>query len=248
MAEDHREIRNGEYRIGEGTERIADLEFAGTDGLERMFIPDSVKEIGNYAFMNCYSLREIRMPEELDGIGAGVFQNCWQLRELSLPEGVVSIGGEFLENCHALTILRLPSTLSQVTKSAFSRCRNLKKIYIDPSQIEILPASAKYSAVLTFMEEHAGDTAGTRAEGAELIDSYAAERQKSLLDLAINRKSAAAVRYMTSRGLLTEAALREYLERSAASGRVEITAVLLDGLEGNGGSTGLNKDPFVKID
>ena len=56
----------------EGSESIGELAFSGSDGLERLSIPDSVKEIGNYAFMNCYALREIRMPEKaLNRIGAG---------------------------------------------------------------------------------------------------------------------------------------------------------------------------------
>ena len=49
-----------EIRIEEGESRISELAFAGLDYLERLLIPDSVREIGNYAFMNCYALREIQ--------------------------------------------------------------------------------------------------------------------------------------------------------------------------------------------
>jgi len=53
------------------------------------------------------------------------------------------------------------------------------------------------------------------------------------------------VRYMLSRGLADEEALREYLERSAVSGRVEITALLLDSLRDAEQTDPLLEDPFL---
>ncbi len=232
-----------EYAVPEGTERISELAFAGADGLEKLFIPDSVKDIGNYAFMNCYALREIRMPERADRIGAGLFQNCWQLRSVRMPEGTLTLGTDMFENCHALAELWLPLSLREAARTSLSGCRNLKAIHISPKQIEILPPSARYTAVLTYMEMHATGT----SEGADapIIEQYVRERQKSFLDLAINRRSTDAVRYMVTHGLIGEEALREYLNRSAASGRVEITALILDSLKDSREKHGLNDDPFA---
>jgi len=223
------EGEGSEYTVSEGTLRIGELAFAGADGLEKLYIPDSVGEIGNYAFMNCYSLREIRLPASAQRLGAGLFQNCWQLRSVKLPEGTKSLGTDMFENCHALSEIWLPRSLEEAARTSLSGCRSLKTIHISPEQLDILPSSAKYTAVLTYMEEHA-DTAGDGADGEDLICSFASERQKSLLDLAVNRRSTEAVRYMLSRGLVNEEAMKEYLDRSAVSGRVEITALMLDGL------------------
>ena len=77
------------------------------------------------------------------------------------------------------------------------------------------------------------------------MERYVRDRQKSFLDLAINRKSTDAVRYMVMRGLIDEEALREYLNKSAVTGRVEITALLLDSLKGSDPFGGLSDDPFV---
>ena len=71
------------------------------------------------------------------------------------------------------------------------------------------------------------------------------DRQKSFLDLAINRKSTEAVRYMLSNGLADEAALREYLDKAVSSGRTEITALLLDSLKDSDTGSGLSEDPFA---
>ena len=232
-----------EIRIEEGAVRVNELAFAGSDGLEKLYIPDTVTEIGNYAFMNCYALREIRMPERADRIGVGLFQNCWQLRSVRMPEGTLTLGTDMFENCHALAEIWLPLTLKDAARTSLSGCRSLRAIHISPGQIGILPPSARYTAVLTFMEEHATEASSTEDE--TIIEGYVRERQKSFLDLAINRKSTEAVRYMVSRGLADEEALREYLNKSAVSGRVEITALLLDSLKDTGVSNGLSEDPFM---
>jgi len=237
-----------EYRVPEGTQSIDELAFAGSDRLEKLYLPDSVVHIGNYAFMNCYSLREIRMPERVDSFGAGLFQNCWQLRKIRLPGGVKILGTDMFENCHGLTELSIPASVKKVARTSFSGCRSLVKIHISPEQIELLPASARYTAVLTYMEEHAGDPLNgedeAESENAEVIGNYVKERQKSFLDLAINRRSAEAVRYMTDHELLSDDALREYLSRSAAKGRTEITALLLESVK-DIKKPALDEDPFA---
>lgn len=229
-----------EYRVPEGTEIIGELAFAGSDGLEKLYIPDSVASIGNYAFMNCYSLREIRMPESIDRIGAGLFQNCWQLRKVVLPEGTRMLGTDLFENCHGLIELNIPESVTKVARTALSGCRSLRKIRISPGQIDLLPASARYTAVMTAME----DSENGGREGSEIIDRYVQERQRSFLDLAVNRRSTEAVRYMISHNLVSDEALREYLSRSVSAGRTEISALLLDSLKDRRVNT-LDEDPFA---
>ena len=237
-----KENEEREIVISDDVTEVSELAFAGADRLEKLFIPDSVKTIGNYAFMNCYALREIRMPVRADKIGAGLFQNCWQLRSVRMPEGTVTLGTDMFENCHALAEIWLPDSLKEAARTSLSGCRSLRAIHISPEQIDILPPSARYTAVLTYMEMHASESS-ERADSV-IIEKYVRDRQKSFLDLAINRKSTEAVRYMVSCGLVDEEALREYLDKSAVSGRVEITALLLDSLKDTEKNCGLSEDPF----
>lgn len=231
-----------EYRVPDGTESIDELAFSGSDGLEKLYIPDSVRSIGNYAFMNCYSLREIRLPERIDHIGAGLFQNCWQLRKVTLPEGTRMIGTDMFENCHGLAELNIPASVKKVARTALSGCRSLRKIRISPEQIDLLPASARYTAVMTAMED---SVRGGAAKGLDIIDSYVSERQRSFLDLAINRRSTDVVRYMIDHRIVSTEALREYLQKSSTSGRTEITALLLESIKDNRAETALSEDPFA---
>ena len=238
------EEQGSEFCVPEGTVRIGELAFSGADTLEKLVIPDSVEEIGNYAFMNCYSLREIRLPEMVVRLGAGLFQNCWQLRSVRLPEGTVTLGTDMFENCHALTEIIIPASLEQAARTSLSGCRSLRKIHIRPEQLMLLPPSARYTAALTYMEDRSDGDEVSGGSGTEIIDSYVRERQKSFLDLAINRKSPEAVKYMLEHGLADEEALREYTEKSVKGGRTEITALLLDSLKGGAGG-GMSEDPFI---
>jgi hypothetical protein len=238
---------------------IEDLAFSGADGLVSLEIPEGVEHIGNYAFRMCYALEEIKLPAEVRSAGAGLFQHCWKLKSVKLPEGMLMIGGEMFESCHALQTLVLPDSLRKVDRSAFSGCRSLREIIISPDKLKLLPPAARYTAALTFMERHA-EAADVRyksetdimpaaeqslEEKSSIIDGFVRDRQGNLLDLAINRRSAEAVRYMLRRGLIETDALDGYLEKSAERNRVEITALMLEYGHNNDNREDLfDEDPF----
>ena len=226
------------YAVPDDVTHIAELAFSDCDRLISLHIPDSVTQIGNYAFANCYSLREIRLPARVIRSGAGLFQKCWNIREVVLPEGMRIIGTDMCEGCHALYSLHIPDSAESIERTAFSSCRSLRKVYIDPERIYLLPPSARYLSVLTYMEEH------DPVDGNILIDRYCEGRSKSLLDLAINRRSTEAVRYMLERHLVSQEILSDYLIKSVKTGRVEITALLLE-YSAKDRCMSLDPDPFI---
>ena len=222
-----------EYTVPPHVTCIGELAFAGAGSLAYLHIPDTVRSIGNYAFDMCYSLRHIRLPESVDSMGTGLFHHCWSLTELRFPEGLRALGGEMLEGCHALTSIYLPDSLEHMDRTALSGCRNLRFVYIDPAKLGILPANAANLAALTYMEKHRdGDDKGAA------VDSYAKSKPRILLDLAINRRSAEAVRYMLEHGIAGADELEANLDKAIATGRVEITALLLE--------YGKNRDKTIK--
>lgn len=71
-------------------------------------LPDSVTEIGNYAFEDYYSLESINIPEGVTTIGSAAFLDCRSLTSITIPSSVTTFGsavfygcqGELIVNCN----------------------------------------------------------------------------------------------------------------------------------------------------
>ncbi len=75
--------------------------------LTEAIIPDSVTNIGDYAFVNCTNLTSITIPDSVRGIGDSAFSGCSGLTELTIPDSVTEIGSYSL-NCPNLQTLYVP--------------------------------------------------------------------------------------------------------------------------------------------
>lgn len=56
--------------------------------LKHINIPDSVIEIGDYAFSECTSLENMKIPHLITKIRAFTFLNCISLNEISIPHSL----------------------------------------------------------------------------------------------------------------------------------------------------------------
>ena len=73
-------VEKGVTRIGNGAFSEA--------GVESAVLPDSLSEIGDWAFAACGALEEIQLPDSVRKIGTHAFIDCSRLREISLPDCV----------------------------------------------------------------------------------------------------------------------------------------------------------------
>lgn len=64
----------------------------GARYISEIVIPDSVKEIGDDAFIGCKSLETVQFGLGLEVIGARAFKELYTLKNAVLPEGLVKIG------------------------------------------------------------------------------------------------------------------------------------------------------------
>ncbi|MCL2067466.1 MAG: leucine-rich repeat protein, partial [Treponema sp.] len=67
------------------------METYGTNALTSVTLPNSITQIGNYAFANCGALTTLNLPEGLLSIGAYAFSSCTDLASLHLPASLNSI-------------------------------------------------------------------------------------------------------------------------------------------------------------
>ena len=65
-------------------------------------IPDSVTEIGKFAFSECTGLTSITIPDSVTSIGYSAFSGCRSLTAVTIPDSVTSIGDEVFSGCKGL--------------------------------------------------------------------------------------------------------------------------------------------------
>ena len=115
----------------------SDYAFNGTEsyrsfigGIEEVEIPDTVTEIGDYAFHNFRKLKKINIPNSVNRIGLGAFYLCSSLVSIKIPNSVTSIGNDAFENCSSLTNITIPESVTSIGYEAFLYCSSLSSIAI----------------------------------------------------------------------------------------------------------------------
>ena len=109
-------------------------------------LPNSVKEIGDYAFFDCANLQAINVGTSLTTIGEFAF---WYsgLAAISLPNTVTSIGAKAFWRCSSLYLVRLPESLTEIKEEVFNGCTSLMSITI-PNSVTAIRRSAFYQSGL----------------------------------------------------------------------------------------------------
>lgn len=133
----------GDYDVLPGTVSIAEGAFAGCGGLKEIYLPSSVKIIGDGVFKKCDSLVNAYMSEatELKSLGAGAFMNCAALKNVYMPEAITEIGTDTFNGCTNLRSVTIPDGVSSIDEGAFQECISLSDITI-PGGVVTIGANA----------------------------------------------------------------------------------------------------------
>ena len=129
---------DGIYSIRKGTKIICDRAFRwsktiGCLFLKSLVIPDSVTNIGDYAFWGCTSLKSLVIPDSVTSIGDYAFDGCCSLRCVVISDGVTSIGNYAFWGCKSLKSLVIPDSVTHIGNGAFNACSSLKSLVIPAS-------------------------------------------------------------------------------------------------------------------
>lgn len=108
-------------------------------------IPDSVENIGIYAFDNCTSLVSAKLPDNEDlFIGGGAFSGCSSLESIVIPDGVTTIETGLFYKCEKLESITLPDSIISIGDNAFCGCEKLVSINF-PADLGTIGEDAFYN-------------------------------------------------------------------------------------------------------
>ena len=127
--------------LSEGLTRIEDEAFFHC-GLTSLVIPDSVREIGGFAFCGCSGLTAVTLPDSIITIGEQAFYDCSALREIKLPKLLTRIECGLFLHCNSLkTVTIQDNSVTEIEKSAFEGCENLSGLVL-PNSVTSIGESA----------------------------------------------------------------------------------------------------------
>ena len=113
--------------------------------IEKVFIPNTVRELENNAFSYCRKLREIifESGSQLEKIGKECFFNCG-LEEVTVPKSVCSIGRCAFQYCR---------NLQSLTFEEGSQLANVGKYIVDGTQLNPDEVEFPSTAQIDYEEE-----------------------------------------------------------------------------------------------
>ena len=132
-----------------GISYISDYAFLDCINLTSVYIPNSVKTIGNSAFQACSSLTSITIPDSVSTIAASAFKGCSSLTSITIPNSVTTIGNSAFEGCSSLKSILIPNSITTIGASAFKECSSLNSITIPDSVKTIKTATFTGCSSLT---------------------------------------------------------------------------------------------------
>ena len=121
-----------DFVIPDGIEEIPDYKFYNFN-FSSVSIPDSVKSIGDWAFVGCTGLESVTIGDNVTSIGEMAFQNCSSLTSVKIPNNVTSIGGHAFNSCGKLTSVTIGDSVTSIGEQAFVFCGKLTSVTIGDS-------------------------------------------------------------------------------------------------------------------
>ena len=97
------------FAVGNRLSSIGEAAFYSCKGLKNITLPESVTEIGRYAFYVCSNLADVNIGanSKLISIGYGAFWGCSSLENITIPKGVSEIGSDAFYDCDNMTAVNI---------------------------------------------------------------------------------------------------------------------------------------------
>lgn len=113
-------------------------------------LSDSIKNIGDWAFANCYDLQNVTWGKNIERIESEAFRNCTKLQSITIPEGTEYIGLNAFKGCKYLKQINFNA---KKCKAFMMRSSMDEHVFVDAgkyssslkvifgNKVEVVPAS-----------------------------------------------------------------------------------------------------------
>lgn len=133
----------GDYAFSPEARYIQDEHREYRKAITEVVLPDSVTEIGEFAFFKCKSLTRIKLPERLTEISKGML-DITGLSEIVISGNVQKIGALAFLDCQALKKVVLCEGVEEIGSGAFFHCDDLETVEI-PGSVKKIALDENYN-------------------------------------------------------------------------------------------------------
>jgi len=105
--------------------------FYNSPVLETIVLPNTVTEIGYYAFHSCTKLKSVTGINNVTLLDGFTFTSCESLEIIDLGKKLQEIGGVTFAHCKNLTSISIPGTVIHIGEVAFWNCSKLKEVILE---------------------------------------------------------------------------------------------------------------------
>lgn len=115
-------------------QQIGAYAFRGCNRLTTIYLSDHLTRIERDAFAHCERLQNLEIPQSVNWIGEHAFSDCRALKSIRLPGSIQWISERLMQGCTGITSITLPDSVTAIGDEAFSGCASLREILI-PSNV-----------------------------------------------------------------------------------------------------------------
>ncbi len=141
-----------EFAVPETVVEIGQFAFNCNDTLESVTLPATVNTIGRCAFLDATKLKEIVIPQAVTKINGSTFRGCDALSHIVFGDNIETIGDYAFSECISLTEIDLPAGLKDIWYGAFEGCSSLAYVTIPGSVESIDPEAFRNCGKLSYAE------------------------------------------------------------------------------------------------
>lgn len=175
-----------EVVISSGITGIGEYAFYGMQGLRKVTIhSNELTSVGAHAFEGCKKLREINLPDTLNEMGIYAFAQCTMLNKISeegfvTPESLTEIPEYAFAKCGSITNVTFSKNVQVIEACAFYNCGGLKTMNFQDASLKTISDYAFASSGLESV---------IIPDGIQKIDAYAFYDCNSLKSFGIRAEN-----------------------------------------------------------
>ena len=136
------------FEVPNTVTEIGPWAFSAAHNLQQISLSDGLTTISSAAFYDCDNIDELEIPNSVTTMGTMCFQNCTKLKKLILPSELSALPTDMCRSCSALTEVTLPNNLTSIATNALAYCSSLVKISLPSTVTSIGNYAFRYGSKL----------------------------------------------------------------------------------------------------